>query len=488
MSIQDAQGGTRDHWPMEAPAGSILGPITITVKNTGDIYWASGMIALKPASGFFRFVDCKGNPEPRCLTIERDVPSGETYTFTFYLSGPEITGVYAPHMVVKYGYNKTNEYFEPGGTVGDFIPAPSIIFTSNLEYLPPVKNVILISWDCVPSNFIGRMLAEGELPNLKKLIANGRLVNIDIGGHQTDTRAGHCQMLTGYHPYITGVYSNRLWKGNIPQGLTIFEKLKEAYAGKGGIATGMFTCKLGPLAGLDKKDPDGKTKDGLHYFGYEPYDNVLSPANPYGIAEGDWTILHEDESLNAFAGSQEYGPGVRDFLNRSLAKMLQGEIKRFFLFFHLGAADSNMHTWGRDSRDYEAGVSGYDTVLGQLLDYLEAHGLAETTLIYVTTDHGYDENNIDGRNENYQNKDLSMYKTVAWQLAYSGKYHKQAFRAFLATNDYYVTRPGNQVDIAPHIYYRLGIDTSQFEIPLSGQPLTTQRKRWNWIDWQDPLQ
>ena len=46
-----------------------------------------------------------------------------------------------------------------------------------------------------------------------------------ITDHSTDTKAGHSEILTGYGPTVTGVYSNGHYQA-IPKGLTLFERLK----------------------------------------------------------------------------------------------------------------------------------------------------------------------------------------------------------------------------------------------------------------------
>ena len=110
--------------------------------------------------------------------------------------------------------------------------------------LAPVYNAILISWDGVQRNHLRELLNAGQLPNLQALIDEGTIVEIDVT-HKTDTKAGHAQMLTGYGPEVTGVYSNAVYR-SIPKGYTIFERLENAL-GEDNIATVMITGKAGNL-------------------------------------------------------------------------------------------------------------------------------------------------------------------------------------------------------------------------------------------------
>jgi len=91
------------------------------------------------------------------------------------------------------------------------------------------RNVILFGWDGAQRNHVNECLARGELVNLKKLASEGALVEIDIIKKvegATDTKAGWTQILTGYHPEVTGVYSNGRYQP-IPKGLSIFERLEK---------------------------------------------------------------------------------------------------------------------------------------------------------------------------------------------------------------------------------------------------------------------
>ena len=79
------------------------------------------------------------------------------------------------------------------------------------------QNVILFGWDGAQRDHVNEALARGELPTLKKLAREGSYVKIDIEG-KTDTKAGWSQILTGYYPEVTGVYSNARYQP-IPVGL-----------------------------------------------------------------------------------------------------------------------------------------------------------------------------------------------------------------------------------------------------------------------------
>ena len=89
------------------------------------------------------------------------------------------------------------------------------------------RNIILIGWDGAQREHVEQCLTRKELPSLQRLIGQGRYVRIDVEG-TTDTKAGWSQILTGYYPQVTGVYSNGRF-GPVPKGLSIFERLENNF-------------------------------------------------------------------------------------------------------------------------------------------------------------------------------------------------------------------------------------------------------------------
>ena len=92
----------------------------------------------------------------------------------------------------------------------------------------PPRNIILFGWDAAQRAHVNECLERGELPTIKKLSQEGALVNIDIVTGATDTKAGWTQILTGYNPAVTGVYSNGRYR-DVPAGLSVFERLKDHF-------------------------------------------------------------------------------------------------------------------------------------------------------------------------------------------------------------------------------------------------------------------
>jgi len=339
------------------------------------------------------------------------------------------------------------------------------------------RNIILIGWDGAQREHVMQCLEKGELPNLKKLSSEGKLVNIDIRG-VTDTKAGWTQILTGYDPDVTGVYSNGRFQP-APKGLSVFERLKEPFGadkfacvavigkkqhcgeitppskveisdeeaakaqqtpGKGGKKAGKGGKGAGKAAGGTDAgtDKDGKVVGqgpataGMRIVEENGKKYRVFSGSPYYIMKDacdEWIFgLLEDEKVGTTA----------------LEKLDKYKDKPFFFFVHFAEVDHKGHKFGENSKEYNDAIISGDTWTGKIMQKLKGLGLYDKTLIYVTADHGFDEDQ---------------------------KSHKKAPYVFLGTNDPKVTRDGDRADITPTILDRFGLDLSKFQPPLAGHSL-----------------
>ncbi|MCS7197104.1 MAG: alkaline phosphatase family protein [Candidatus Bipolaricaulota bacterium] len=267
----------------------------------------------------------------------------------------------------------------------------------------PEWNVILISWDGVQRAHLWELREQKALPNLEALAAAGAALPMEIRGHATDTKAGHAEMLSGYGPQITGVFSNRRYQA-IPDGLTIFERLKARFDQQ--IATIAIT---------------GKRQNIIE---------ILENALP----EIDFALIR---TINAARS----GPIM-------LRALMALKDRAFFAFFHFSDPDHAGHAFGENSQEYSEAIKTCDLWLGRIVATLQELGILSKTLIYVTTDHGFDE----GR-----------------------KTHSNAPDIWLVTNDPTVAPPEDgialQGDLVPTLLERFGFELGALEPPLPGRSL-----------------
>jgi hypothetical protein len=272
-------------------------------------------------------------------------------------------------------------------------------------------NILVIGWDGTQRDHFWECYnmevegCESGLPNLSQL-TGGNIFNLTATNGGTSTKPGWAQILSGYNAEVTGVYSNGDYQP-IPLGYTAFEKIENHFgpdnvttifiSGKnvhtGGACIGDETTVNGLPAIEDQGQPWCLTKDYLDY-----YENDLRGNDVVANRAMELLELHQND---------------------------------FFLGFVLfREPDVIGHLAGENSLAYSNSIVSVDYWTGEILDQIDSLGIADSTLIYITTDHGFDEG-------------LSR--------------HGNAPYGFLATNDPYVMRDADRKDIAPTILERYGI-------------------------------
>lgn len=299
------------------------------------------------------------------------------------------------------------------------------------------RNIILVGWDAAPRDHIKRLMSEGRLPHLKKLVSKGTIVAID-NIRQTDTKAGWAQILTGYEPEITGVFRCSRYVP-IPEGYTVFERL-EKYFGADRFIT---VAVIGKKQHMEYDPPQyllwGKRKE----YVIKKRDRKCSfvPGKPYY-----YTKQNVDIFINGLGENKEVG-------EMTLKLLRKYQRSPFFFFVHFWEPDTSGHLFGEDSKEFDDAIISDDDWLGKIVEELKNLYLYDKTLIYVTSDHGFDK-------EDYG--------------------HRDAPYVFLATNDAGVIRRGELTDIAATILERFGIDISTIEPKLDGHPLTKKYAKPMW--------
>lgn len=305
------------------------------------------------------------------------------------------------------------------------------------------ENVILIGWDGAGRSNVREGIAAGELPNVEKLASEGNIVAIDVL-RTTDTKSGWTQILTGYEPETTGVFSNYFY-GPIPEGYSIFERLEGHFQPKN-IRTAAVIAKSlhvdadpperepvkgGDLEKLMKKIKIGYSEHMLEYEDDAAY--RVTPAKPYYFTQ---------QGMDVFVNGLKTDKAVA---GKALGLIEKWREKRFFIFVHFGTIDRMGHMYGEGSEPYRDACASADLWTGKIMDRLKELDLYDHTLLYVTSDHGFD-----------------MGK----------RKHLDAPYVFLATNDPGVQRRGTRADIAPTILDRFGLNLGALSPPLDGRPLT----------------
>ncbi len=351
-----------------------------------------------------------------------------------------------------------------GTSSGGIDPSAFVVSSQAVPF-----NVIVIGWDGAQREHTYDLLEAGRLPNLERLAKDGALTDIYIY-ENTATKAGWAQILTGYNAAVTGVHTNSKYQP-IPKGYSIFERLEERY-GVDNIATlavigklnnvGCAAPKLVPVSDLDKIKNTKRRKKMQRQFKAEGELVEKDGIKYYSIPGEPWYTVKDSMDLfeNGLHENDKVGARALEVLDEYAAKP-------FFYFIHFADVDSQGHKFGENSDEYSAAIENSDKWLGRIRYELKKLGIADRTLVYLTSDHGFDE---------------------------GLKSHKDAPFVFLATNDKTVymqnsldivgnprlsslestsTRnaAATRADITPTILERYGFDLTAIEPALNGVAL-----------------
>jgi len=325
------------------------------------------------------------------------------------------------------------------------------------------RNVILIGWDGAQREHVDQCLGRNELPNLKRLIDQGKYIKIDVEG-TTDTKAGWTQILTGYGPEVTGVYSNSKYQP-VPKGLSVFERLEKQFGTEDFVTVAVIGkdrhCgeidppqkirldaeeKPQDNAGNDNKK-GAKNKNQQPGAGKKPAGTIVEENGvKYRVIPGSpYYGMHTALEVWEFGLIQDEKVGAR-----AMELLEKYKDKPFFFFVHFAQVDAAGHTNGENSKEYNDALISNDLWTGKIMDKVKDMGLADKTQFYMTADHGFNED---------------------------AKGHPSAPYVFLATNNKAVSRDGRRQDITPTILEAFGVDVAALQPPLKGISLTKPDNR-----------
>jgi len=266
------------------------------------------------------------------------------------------------------------------------------------------RNVVLISCDGMGRDVLTELLEAGKLPAFAALRREGSLRAIEVVGHATSTRPSHATMLTGVAAKVHGVGGPVI--APMPAGLSVFERLEQHF-GRDGIHTLMVAGKAKNLGGALTND--------IYYAARQHF---------------DWFESKDRLAAEVWAAAKPV--------------LAQRTAPRFFLFLHFADPDYAGHTFGKDSREYREAMVACDGVVGALVAWLKAQQLYDSTRVYITADHGFDDH---------------------------ASQHGNAPHIFLLTNDGAVNRDGVLADVPATILARFGVNVAGLQPPLAGKPL-----------------
>jgi hypothetical protein len=296
-------------------------------------------------------------------------------------------------------------------------------------------SAILISWDGTRADVLRELLrwqpidempqqcpsrlfparmpeACGEYWSCLPRICNFQFVDSHVAEGRTLTRPQHAIMLTGEPSEVTTITRNN-GASNMPQGITIYERLAAAFGPH------FHFAHVGDMKYTVSGILEWPRREGLLPHGY-----ILGRGGP---------DRYTGTSSNA----------------RLIPKLHEFAPNPFFIFQHQKGPDWSAHVGGDGDISYREAIMEADARLGEVLDELQALGIADSTLVLVTTDHGFN-----------GNVHLGWRKpTVARTWIASSAYNLECFAR------------GSVLDVVPTLLESFGIDLSTINSDLPGRSL-----------------
>ena len=309
------------------------------------------------------------------------------------------------------------------------------------------NNFLLIGWDGAERSTLLKLLEQEKLPNLQRLIDEGKFVKIDTSQGSTHTKPGWSQILTGYNTDFLEITGNEDYKP-LPYELTIFGRLDSDLKHQN-------TAKIfiaGKENNMGSRGPHKICINCKHRYPTREKtrwweENTSAPLlkgetqRLFVFREGE-AFFHVSKNVDVFM----YRLGTNSNVgNKALEILNKYENEKFFAFIHFEEPDELGHRFGGSSEEYKNSLIENDEWLGKIIKQLEENKLYDKTIIIVATDHGLDP---------------------------KGFGHKYQPEIFLVSNYKDLKESGDRRDIAPTILDLLEID--EISPPLHGKSLVVK--------------
>jgi hypothetical protein len=269
--------------------------------------------------------------------------------FTIMISYPlifknsEVTWIVKTSSI-KYSSQTSDDLSNELNTVGNDL---QYSYRSNQTLILNNKtNVLLISIDGFSRTRFNQY--KTNLTTISNLVKQDwAQFNVTNFAYFTQTKNGHTTMLSGYLGSDTGIYGNHVYDP-LPVGYTFLEKAEEE-SGTNKIATAFISGK---------------------------YKNIYPAFNESMLIELDYVHIKEQNP-------EETGDYCIDFLRQ------YGQ-SHFAAFLHFRDPDKSGHLYGEGSREWRDSLIVVDDQIGRIFSKLNELGILDRTVIYITSDHGFE--------------------------------------------------------------------------------------------------
>jgi predicted AlkP superfamily pyrophosphatase or phosphodiesterase len=243
------------------------------------------------------------------------------------------------------------------------------------------RHVLVISVDGMGGQFLAQTAPKVRAPNLLRLRREGSYAEGVWGVYPSVTYPSHTTIATGRMPAEHGVYTNLssreagknpgdwFWFSNAIKVPTLWDEARSHQ-----LTTGAVFWPVTAGAPMDWDVPEiwdpqkGEVGDPLY---------VAKFATPGLLFQALMDI-----------GPPEKGAD-EDITRAQLAAFVLKKYKPNLLLFHLASLDREEHRYGPASPEVAATLELEDKLIGELLDAVKAAGLADSTDVFIVSDHGF---------------------------------------------------------------------------------------------------
>jgi len=297
---------------------------------------------------------------------------------------------------------------------------------------PQAKYVVMVTVDGFRPEFYLDSI-NYAMPTVRELMKNGVAAQGVNPVFPSVTYPDHTTMITGVTPAKHGIYYNTpfepegatgkwYWDYSLIKTATLWDAMHKA-----GKTTACVRWPVTYNAPIDYRIPE--------YWDYKnmgdarPYTAAATqPASLWKEVQDNATGLLEADDLNATNNEL-----IQDENAARMAGYIIKKYKPNFLALHLACTDHYEHENGRDHYMVKASVAGADRAIKTLVESLNRAKIADSTLIIVLGDHGF-ENIYRSFNPNYLLKQAGLItdvKTGNWKA----QFHSSGGSSFLMLKD-----------------------------------------------------
>jgi predicted AlkP superfamily pyrophosphatase or phosphodiesterase len=243
------------------------------------------------------------------------------------------------------------------------------------------RHVVMISVDGLGASWYMAPPPKLHVPNLRRLMDEGSYAEGVVGVYPSVTYPSHTTLVTGRLPREHGVFTNRssrqagknpndwFWFASAIQVPTLWD-----FLGERGLTTAAAFWPATAGARITWNIP-------------EIWDPQRGP-----VGDPLYVAKHATPGL-LFEAALELGPPRQgeeeDTTRTNLAAFLIRKHKPNLLLLHLAALDAEEHRHGPGSAEATAALEKTDACLGEVLEAVRAAGLADSTDVFVVSDHGF---------------------------------------------------------------------------------------------------